>query len=453
MKSEAYQYINKFELAKTLGLSSVQQMLTALSTYCLIRAGLSYDEPTNLLLWCVASFVFHLLSPAVQVLVKKWEYDLHFEAYRSFMQRNLFSKKGQSLLWRRKDLKDSYIASLGNDGESHLGALLFVGLDVFAFLTSILFGVLVLGGTLDVGFIPAFILSALLSFLFYRLMSKQVERDFQKEQDARTSFNGYILNAWDNVFIKNQSINSRYQETFNSRLTLTKEATKKSAGSSEFLVFVLGVVSALPILGCIIWLGLNNINNNEIAALLALLATVPRQLTILTTMRSLFQNMTAFIGFNSKFSVIHKDIQIESIDHRQQIQVKKLTLASVHHESLEQLERTIQNLKPGRYEVRGANGCGKSTLLLHLNATVADTFYLPAHPNLEIGNLGVALSSGEGLLKHIDYLRTESESILLLDEWDANLDRNNILKTEVLLNELAQSKVIIEVRHRETSVL
>lgn len=85
---------------------------------------------------------------------------------------------------------------------------------------------------------------------------------------------------------------------------------------------------------------------------------------------------------------------------------------------------------------------------MHLNAVLKKSFYLPSAPSLVIDDTEITESSGEKLLRHLEYLSQGTDQILLLDEWDANLDVINIRKTEMLLNRLAKQKVILEVRHR-----
>jgi ABC-type multidrug transport system fused ATPase/permease subunit len=448
MKSQAKQYINKKQLFKTMALSLVQQIAVALSTFCLAQAGFNYDNPNRLIAWSMGSFAFHLLAPAVQIIIKRWESDLFFETYQSFLKKNLLGRYGSPLLWRRKDLKDSFISSISGDAEGYLGSILFVGLDVFAFVVSLVLGVLVLGATIDVNFLPAFAISGLLSYCLYRKMYGQVRDDFENEQVARTAYNGYILGAWDNVFFKNSSVIKRYENALALKYERAKAATRKSSTSSEYLIFTLGLVSAIPVIALVLWVGLKNASFHQTSALLALLATIPRQLNMLTTFRSVFQNLAAYIGFEAKFKVIHETAAIEESAYQDQIKLQKIKIEERHYESLTVLEDRIQRLKPGRYEIRGENGSGKSTLLLHLNATLNRSFYLPSMPNLAITESETSGSSGEKLLRHIDYLRAGEDQILLLDEWDANLDSANLLRTEQVLDELAKSKVIIEVRHR-----
>ncbi len=449
MKSQAYPYVNKIQLSKTLTLSFIQQFAVALSTFCLAKAGYNYKDPSKLIAWCMGSFLFHILAPAIQIIIKRWEYNLFFETYKSFIQKNLLEKYGSPCFWRQKDLKDSFTASIGVDAEGYLGAILFVGLDVFSYFISLVLGVIVLGSTIDTKFIPAFLLSCILSYFLYVKMNKPIKTRFEAEQVARTAFNSHVMGAWDNVFLKKESIKLRYEKSLFDKYEQAKEHTKNAASSAECLVFALGFVAAIPVLLLVLFIGFQNTSTQQTSALLALLATVPRQLNMLTTFRGIFQNMAALIGYETKMKVIHQNVNIENLIYHDQIKLDKIKIQQCHYSDLLELENKIKAFRPGRYEIRGENGSGKSTLLLHLNFSLENSFYLPSLPSLAISDIDMIESSGENLLRHIDYLRLGSDQILLLDEWDANLDELNIHRTEVLLNELAKDKIIIEVRHRK----
>lgn len=118
-----------------------------INTYSLAQAGFHYQNPQELLMWGLAIFTFHLFAPAVQIWVKKMEHDLLFDSYMIFLKVNLLAKHGLPTLWRRKDQKESFTACLGIDAEGYLGSILFVGLDVFSFVLSLVLGFVVLVAT------------------------------------------------------------------------------------------------------------------------------------------------------------------------------------------------------------------------------------------------------------------------------------------------------------------
>jgi ABC-type transport system involved in cytochrome bd biosynthesis fused ATPase/permease subunit len=58
------------------------------------------------------------------------------------------------------------------------------------------------------------------------------------------------------------------------------------------------------------------------------------------------------------------------------------------------------------------------------------------------------LSTGQSALLRIQEAASQVAIIyILLDEWDANLDEENTSDVDQMLNELSQTKVVIEVRH------
>ncbi len=75
----------------------------------------------------------------------------------------------------------------------------------------------------------------------------------------------------------------------------------------------------------------------------------------------------------------------------------------------------------GRITIRGPNGCGKTAVLLALKLAQGDrAVFVPA-----VG-VGAASerSTGQGILQFVREVIAERPAILLLDEWDAHLDRN-----------------------------
>ncbi|MET0401248.1 MAG: AAA family ATPase [Cystobacter sp.] len=109
-----------------------------------------------------------------------------------------------------------------------------------------------------------------------------------------------------------------------------------------------------------------------------------------------------------------------------------------------------------RLTLLGPNGSGKSTLLLLLKEQLGtQAVYLPPQNTLEFKQGTDSLSTGQRLLASIDELLKEGQArVLLLDEWDANLDSANEKRVSTqLAHGLGQGLLILEVRHRRAAVL
>lgn len=444
MKTITLKYISKKLTARTLLFLFMQQSVAAFGTYALIKAGLHINSKPTLFFWIAVSLFCHVISPFFAMVIKPLEYTLGVDAFKNYVADKLFSRMGRPGFWQQKHQRESFLASIGGETDSYLSAIIYVGLDIFSYTISILLNVLILGISLDKAFIPAFLTSGVLSYLCYNKMKSKVEAAFYQEQQARTSVFSYLLNSWDNVLLKNKKINAHYEDQFQKRIQNTKNTSIKSSLWYEGMVSGLSLVSALPVAVVIIYLASQQQTSTT---LIALLATIPRQLGMLTTFKGVFQAATSFLAFEAKFKAFDKNTQIEEVDLRTRIQHQKIKLDSKDYDSLVKIKNTVEESSQGRLEIRGPNGSGKSTLLLHLNDTLESSIYLPANPSFDIPDRG-SDSTGNNLLRHIEHIANMDVSHILLDEWDANLDQVNIQKINTLLNSISKSKVIVEVRHR-----
>ena len=107
--------------------------------------------------------------------------------------------------------------------------------------------------------------------------------------------------------------------------------------------------------------------------------------------------------------------------------------------------------EPGRYAIAGPNGSGKTSLLLHLKELLKErAFYIPAQSFL-FPAVRAGLSTGQRKLRD---LRSAFDAaggrvpVILLDEWDANLDPDNRERISAEIDELARSHAVVEVSHR-----
>ena len=75
-------------------------------------------------------------------------------------------------------------------------------------------------------------------------------------------------------------------------------------------------------------------------------------------------------------------------------------------------------------------------------------FYLPAKHELIFKKSKNGFSTGQQSFNILDELFIHlKEPILLLDEWDANLDSINKIKLSKLIDQIALNKCVIEIRH------
>ena len=106
--------------------------------------------------------------------------------------------------------------------------------------------------------------------------------------------------------------------------------------------------------------------------------------------------------------------------------------------------------QPGRWTIRAPNGTGKSTLLMALALHLApkhDVYLLPAHSNVATQD-GCPGSTGQvktQQFEDIDANVAPTVRVILLDEWNGNLDQANTQRLSAMIARWSQRCAVIEV--------
>lgn len=430
-------------------LITLQQIIVAASTALLGLAGQQLASSEKFIWFLIAFLVCSLLPHGISLILKKIEFQGYFDAYFEFVHLRLINLAGSPAKWQNQSKRESFLTAVGPDAEGYLTAVAFSIFDIYLFALTILLNVLSISLVIDPNFSYVFIASGLVSAGIYFVFSKKVETIIEEEQTIKIDFFGYILKSWDNVFLKNTAVNQLYSRSLIGKYQQTRSNIGKAANYSEGLVFILTLVSSIPVFTLIVYLAFAHRTDSVFLA--GLLVTIPKQIMILSNFRAFFGQITNLAAFRTRFKSSWENSDVASNNLESQIQLSHIQINHQLFNNLQEIEGLIKNQNRGRLEVRGKNGSGKSTLLLHLNQILEDSFYLPAAPQLEIGNALGTESTGERVLKHLEFIRVQETPILLLDEWDANLDADNKKLIDSALDLISKQKLIIEVRHQRPS--
>lgn len=446
MNKHPLKYVPKKFIFQLISLQLIQQLLVALGTYALAEMGKYVHDSVALFFWlsvCILSFI---VSPFFAIWIRPLEIKASYAGYQSFLNEKLINKKGKVSIWTEKNQREVFLASIGSEAESYLSAIVYVWLDLFSFVLSLALGISVLGLIIDIKFIPAYIISAVFSFIVYRLYSEKIKNFNETDQNQRTLFGSFILKSWDNIFFNNKNLQERYQNEFTKKFNESLNKSKTATAWNEFMVASLTLVSSLPVVLTVFWSATENIKSEAI--MIGLLATLPRQFNLLTTYRSIFQSIGSLISFESKFKSLSQNADISVTPMIERIKLNMISINGETVSNMPSLKQNIQQMACGRYVIKASNGAGKSSLLTLLNCELDNSVFLPANPDFYISGDQCAESTGEKMLRHFDYVASLPEKILLLDEWDANLDHENTQKLNLKIDALSKIKVIIEVRHK-----
>jgi ABC-type bacteriocin/lantibiotic exporter with double-glycine peptidase domain len=215
------------------------------------------------------------------------------------------------------------------------------------------------------------------------------------------------------------------------------------------------LISLLPLLGTLIYL--IYAYKYDTAFLAILVATFPRQIQMIQNMDVVTQLISEWTDIKERLTGLKNALIVPVGDPQERIKWDKLNFyQSSRPFSISSIDALYNFLTtPNRITIRGENGVGKSTLLKHLKDKTGG-YYLPAKPTLsfECPNWQT-LSTGEQILVALKEACSNNnfEKLILLDEWDANLDLANREKISRIIDELSQKRTIVEVVHRQDDII
>ncbi|POD90732.1 hypothetical protein BV924_22085 [Pectobacterium odoriferum] len=266
------------------------------------------------------------------------------------------------------------------------------------------------------------------------------------QSDKITALN-FMSKIWDSMFYGDR-------ERLASAQALTREKASVYFKRKESYKLLEQIISCTPILISIpLMVGFSyyQVSANEVA-IGALVAVLPRSL-------QLFQNIHAASMSTSQIFLLKRKVTklysfsttLKGYDYLANIEPDKLSITNLYNGS----EINVQDIlgdafidrnPNGRILIMGENGAGKSSIMKYLKSKHPDALFFG--PGIDTDDDGLSGSTGQKQLHQLELLSGVRNRIILLDEWDANLDTLNTNEMDKRLNTLSMSNLIIEIRHK-----
>lgn len=437
----------------SLVLIVIQQVIVASSTIWLKR--LSEDLYSggfmgiNIGLYMASLTIPYIPGGLSLIAITFWEQDSLKKFVTSFIKNNNI----QPIFWNDKNERDVKISILSNEGQQTISSFIHYSHGLFSQLLNASLNILVLSYIVEPNFIYGYFISILLAAITMKSFSNKQGKIALEAQNARVNLGKILLSAWDNVLLGNHYNFQSWLSRFHVEFSESKQLNIRSSIYQISISIGIALLTMFPCMVIAVHSLLAHATDKAYAA--TMIVTLPRLFMILNFTYDLLDSLTELPVQKSKLSGIIRGIKSPiKNDILSRINWSKLKIILNNKKNLTHLDSIDQIIpllkEPGRITIRGENGAGKSTLLLLIHQELLPhSFYLPAQHHLCFNSMTIGRSTGETLKAQMQEILAQVEAKwILLDEWDANLDTLNQSEISQMIDALAQTKIVIEVKHR-----
>lgn len=443
---------------------TLQQLIEASSTFWLVTmmTKITSSQPflNYLYLYLIALLFPYIPGCLANIFKINWKQ----EAQRSFISSFVQSNQNQIEEWSNKGIREEKLSILATEGPNTLHLFIDYVYDLYIWSLSVVFNIFALSLVVEPLFGMAYCLSVLTVIFIMKIKRRSQRRFTHKALKARIDLYQSLLAAWDNVVLGNLYNFSLWKNKTTERLDKCLKSNVELERFDQILAIVVALITSLPSLGVVIYYA--HLHRDNMEKLVPFLVTLPLLFMILSYTYQTLSLIFRWAMHRSKLASIYKAIQPikqSHIEMEKKVKWPKIqmtnysTIAPNNHISLPgpyaltSYQELLEQIPPvGRLTLRGENGAGKSTLLMLIkNALAERAFFLPTQNQLSFEAETNKYSTGESLKNRlVEILDKVDVDVLLLDEWDANLDKENQEILSELIDELATKKCVIEVRHR-----
>jgi ABC-type transport system involved in cytochrome bd biosynthesis fused ATPase/permease subunit len=442
---------------------TIQQLIEASATIWLVTMmrKITSGDPFffYLFLYLTALIVPYIPGCLANIIKINWKQ----EAQRYFINAFVASNRDQIGEWSNKGIREEKLSILTTEGPNALHLVIDYVYDLFSYILSVFFNIVALSVIVEPYFGLAYGLGVLTVLIVMKAKRRIQRRLTQKALTARIDLYQSLLAAWDNVLLGNRYNFKLWEDKTTQRLNRCLQRNIELERFDQILAIVISLITSIPSLIVVIYYVY--VNRFSVDNLVSFLVTMPLLFTILSYSYQTLSLIFRWGMHRSKLISIYKAIQpikycqlsLEKKVKWPKINICTSTIAPQTQMSMpgpaaitSYCDLMEQVKSSGRYTLRGENGAGKSTLLMLLKNALADkAFFLPTQNQLSFTSEANKYSTGESLKNRlVEILEKVNAEVLLLDEWDANLDKDNQEQLSVLIDKLAITKCVIEVRHR-----
>jgi ABC-type bacteriocin/lantibiotic exporter with double-glycine peptidase domain len=429
-----------------------QQLLVAASVAFLIEF-VKFDSSKS---YFVFLYIFSLFAPYIPgslaiISFKKWEFFLLKEIVDSCIL--LFKK--ENFFWEDQEKKKKIESAFSKEIPELIFQLTSFVFLFLCILLNTLLTLLVSSFYIEKNIIYSILFGIFLAVFVVNFLQKKRDLLVLEEQEKKIDLNYYSRIVWDNLVLGNSYNSNCWELKFYEKLRSLLDVSLKASFLTEFINFFSSVLALSPFVLMLIY-----VFYKEKYSFFSLVVTLPRIFQTFNYVNNFICSFNEFRKFFSKIKKIYSFFSFPSheekffMKEKIKSRIKDISIYDKGAKKFFHIDEFIENIKmnkilSGRFVLTGNNGSGKSSLLRYLKFYMNENaFYIPQNNDLVFKNNFSNFSTGEQvkfIFKEISDLNVKA---LLLDEWSANLDSQNLIEISKLLDLLSQKYFIVEAVHR-----
>lgn len=329
--------------------------------------------------------------------------------------------------------------------------------DFFQLLFNVLLSVAVISSIINKSFIVAYVVSLPISYVVVKFFNKKIEIKSDTYQSEKNSLMLHMNQGYSSILIGNIYNFKLWKNSFNSRCQKAGKSKCDLDIALDISAFILVIISAIPVFVSIVYSF--SFAYDDLVKKAVIVATLPRQLGVIQYISDLINVFISYKDKNRRTENLFERLKIKGKASRGKITFEKIRLINddiiYNINSLEDLTVITKSYSPGRFTIRGENGSGKSTLLtLIKERNLNESYFISSNTDMMFAfdDKSVQSSTGQKLIYIFDEIvdlinKDNSIKILLLDEINANLDKENNRNISDKIDSLAKDVCVIEVLH------
>lgn len=437
---------NKFFMF-SVGLVCIQQMLVGLSTYFIGLAGENINLSSSAALFYTGMFFLSIfIAYILGASSLFYRVKLSNSLWQNYYLSTLEHIAQNHTLATNENKKITHLW-LSGEAPSTFDEVGFEFVEILAIYFNVLFTTIALFIVLGMELAGVIVFCMFTSVaLLYMAKGKIDELAGNMQHDKITALK-FMSKIWDSMFYSDRLRLDSARASAREKSAIYFKR-KESYKLLEQMISCVPILISIPLLVIFSWY---QVTSGQVA-IGVLVAVLPRSLQLFQNIHAASMSTSQILLLKSKVTKLYSfSSTLKGYDYLSSIDYSQLTVTDTSNGVEVDIEDILNNdfilrHPNGRLLIMGGNGVGKSSLLKYLKSKLPDALFFG--PGIDTSESTLSGSTGQKQLHHLKLLSGIEGRIILLDEWDANLDSLNTGEMNRQLNALSRNNLIIEIRHK-----